>query len=710
MAFLQGVLRPELFDRLARTVLAAAEFHDLGKLDDANQSVLRGETKAKSLPVVHSDAGVVATRDSSFMVALLIASHHVGLPDFTDLANQRQDELLRADVPVSMRMRNNLQCLLSRHEEACGESPFPVLPSAFPDGVDLPTFCRQALSLLVDADHTDSSAPNRPLEEIRSEQTVCLLPAERLAALDAFVAGYSKSGERNALRADLYQECRTSCISENIVACDSPVGSGKTTAVMAYLLLTARKRGLRRIFVILPFTNIISKSVKTYRKALVLPGEDPEKVVAEVHHLVDFDGDASRNYATMWNAPVVVTTAVAFFETMASAHPSALRRLHELPGSAVFVDEAHAALPARFFPVTWKWMLSYAADWNVHWVLASGSLVRFWELDVVRRAIRNACGASDVSVPALSTPLLRHRASAYDKARVAFRTMGNDVSVDGLAEAVCLSQGPRVVILNTVQNAAIVADTFRKSGKFDAVFHLSTALAPVDRDEALSAVLERLKSDRHGNWVLVGTSCIEAGMDFDFANGFREMASLASLVQASGRVNRNGERIGSAIYSFKLGPDKRLNKNRSIEDSVRVMERLLKRGAEIGSDLCTDALRMELTLDPAAADSYSRMVEAEMRLDFKDVARRYKIITADTRTVITSREIVDRLESHAHVDWRDIQRSSVKIWGYRLEDLRIPEVSGCPGLYKWTLEYDEFLGYMAGVVKLEAVLSNGGVI
>jgi len=122
--------------------------------------------------------------------------------------------------------------------------------------------------------------------------------------------------------------------------CEAPVGTGKTTAVMAHLLRAAQERGLRHIFVVLPFTNIIRQAVKVYRNALVLDGENPEEVVAELHHLADFEAVETRHMAALWRAPIIVTTAVQFFETLAGNHPARLRKLHELPGSAVFVTKS----------------------------------------------------------------------------------------------------------------------------------------------------------------------------------------------------------------------------------------------------------------------------------------------------------------------------------------------------------------------------------
>lgn len=111
------------------------------------------------------------------------------------------------------------------------------------------------------------------------------------------------------------------------MACDSPVGSGKTTAVMVHLLHAAVTKNLRRIFVVLPFTNIIDQSVDVYRRALLRDGEAPEDVVAAHHHKAEFSEPEARQYSFLWHAPIVVTTAVQFFQTLAARMPAALRKL-----------------------------------------------------------------------------------------------------------------------------------------------------------------------------------------------------------------------------------------------------------------------------------------------------------------------------------------------------------------------------------------------
>lgn len=702
---LTGRIAPALINGLQTIVLPAANKHDLGKLDLENQAVLCGVRKSKVLPIIHTDAGAVELMgEDAFTSALLVASHHVGLPDFVKLGNTDEVDLLRAEDPAR-RMKEPLDVLLGRHATALGEpqgtqtvGPFDIPAS------DSAMFYRMALSMLVDADHSDSARPNCPLGDIISDDLAPLMPERRLAALDAYVSSLDTGTERNALRRAIYEECKISVHSDRIVACDSPVGSGKTTAMMAHLLAVAKARNLRRIFVVLPFTNIIKQSAEIYRKALVLPGEKADDVIAEVHHLADFDNEASREYATQWNAPIIVTTAVAFFETLAAARPAALRRLHELAASAVFVDEAHAAVPAKFLPVVWRWMQAFADDWNVHWVLASGSLVRFWEMPEVKVS---ADAASPVrNVPMLASGALRNRSAEFESSRVSFLTIKDAISVDGLLKAVSQAAGPRLVILNTIQNAAVVASMFLNSGKFKNVFHLSTALTPADRETTLNRVRQELEVDKNGNWVLVGTSCIEAGVNLDFATGFREMASLTSLLQTSGRVNRSGDRHDARVISFRFNRGYCLNANPELEDAAFVLRKILEEGCPVSASLCTEALRRELRLNPGAEGLLQQVILKEKLMQFPEVERLFKIIASDTRTVIVDPSIVNRMEDFKPVDWREIIRGSVQIWSNKIEMMCIPEVSGHPGVFKWNLEYSPFLGVMEGILKITNTFDN----
>ena len=132
---------------------------------------------------------------------------------------------------------------------------------------------RQMLSCLVDADHMDTARHYRKFPQAQAVNIPTLRAKERLEKLNQFVSGLGDKSERSKLRSEMYRVCRDSAVKENIVACNSPVGSAKTTALMAYALQQAISRKSRRIFVVLPFTNIIRQSVEVYREALCLPAD-----------------------------------------------------------------------------------------------------------------------------------------------------------------------------------------------------------------------------------------------------------------------------------------------------------------------------------------------------------------------------------------------------------------------------------------------------
>jgi hypothetical protein len=50
---------------------------------------------------------------------------------------------------------------------------------------------------------------------------------------------------------------------------------------------------------------------------------------------------------------------VSFFETLAGHTTRFLRKLHQLVGSIVIIDESHASTPYRLYPQNERWMKEY---------------------------------------------------------------------------------------------------------------------------------------------------------------------------------------------------------------------------------------------------------------------------------------------------------------------------------------------------------------
>jgi CRISPR/Cas system-associated endonuclease/helicase Cas3 len=570
--------------------------------------------------------------------------------------------------------------------------------SHVPNG-DLSVFLRILLSCLADADHTDTAVNYGNYPAV--EKLIPLQPEDRLTQLDRYVQALGGNDERSDLRREMYSACRDAEIMQNISACNSPVGSGKTTAVMAHLLTQAKKRGLRRIFVVLPFTNIIRQSVKTYRDALVLPGENPEEVVAELHHRADFESENARYLTALWRAPIIVTTAVAFFETLASNTPATLRRLHELPGSAIFVDESHATLPVKLLPLAWKWINIYSGEWGCYWALTSGSLNRFWKIPEIAQQI------ADIHVPEIVDNRLRKKLFVYEKDRIVYKSDLLPRKKEELVDWICSFPGPRLVILNTVQSAAVLADTFEQRFGRSRVEHLSTALTAIDREKTLERVQRRLAvPDIDTNWTLIATSCVEAGIELSFRTGFRELASLLSLLQAAGRINRDGRFKNAEIWTFRIASDRMLIENPCMKDSSAILREYIESEKEISPALSTQSIADEIHLT-GVRNIYEELLEKERVNSFRSVENLFKVINSDTRIVVVDEKVAYELQ-HGKVDWQELQKNSVQIAHYMLKELGTQEI--LPGIYRWNLDYNEFLGYMAGIVQLKKFYDKAIII
>lgn len=690
--YLENMGRYIMLDRdlLAGTAKKAALYHDLGKLNKENQEVLAGRKQLKALPRNHVDAGVAYFLNEghfSAIAAAAIQAHHIGFPDFSNEQNKGEcafrDESIMAKVDQELSELETIHSQLIQTSATFGNEEIKG---------DRSIFLRMLLSCLADADHTNTAVHylNYPV----SMESVPLRAAERLHCLDQYVVGLAGGNdERGALRKEMYSACRDADIHSSICSCDSPVGSGKTTAVMAHLLAQAARRGLRRIFVILPFTNIITQSVDVYRKALVLPGENAEDVVAELHHRAEFESEDARHLTALWRAPIIVTTAVAFFETLASNSTATLRRLHELPGSAVFVDESHAALPATLLPLAWKWIQIYAEEWSCYWVLASGSLNQFWMIpEIANENVRSR-------VPEIVDDQLRARLSIYEKSRISYRSELRPKNVVELVTWISGFRGPRLIIVNTVQSAAAVAAYLAEHFGRNRVEHLSTALTPANRENTLARVISRLNTPGDEDWTLVATSCVEAGVNLSFRNGFRELGSLVSLLQTAGRVNREGLYSDSEIWTFCLAEDRMLKINPGMKGSAAVLKRYFERGETIRPELSTQSIKEEIALY-GLSGKHQKLIINEKLLNFPWIEKEFNVIDTETRIVVVDPDIQEKLR-HAQISWRDLQKVSVQIAKYKLDELRTPVVMD--NIYGWNLDYDNFLGYMAGIIKIKKV-------
>ncbi|SPD73548.1 CRISPR-associated HD domain protein [uncultured Desulfobacterium sp.] len=690
----------ELFSSVVR---AAAEYHDLGKLDEANQEVLRGKT-SKPLPLDHSDGGTAyLLGKKSIPAALCVLSHHAGLPSIPEEKSKVHPFRINVHVKNDEKtVREITEIKLARYiSKHSAEMEF--IPDLLERGAPGKTFLRFALSCLVDADHADTA---RHYGRGIDVDKMSLNAKERLHLLDIYVNSLRPKDvtpERLSIRREFYKACREGPTSRGLNSCSMPVGTGKTTSVMAHLLMSALHFNLRKIFIVLPFTNIIDQSVRTYRQSLVVPGESPESVVAAHHHRAEYENPLLMAASFLWDAPITVTTAVQFFETLAANRPVALRKLHNLAGSAIFIDEAHAALPAHLWPQAWKWLEDLVQNWGCHIVLGSGTLAHFWKLQEFSE--------TEVMVPEISGGSLYQKASGLEDRRIVYPPIIKEpMGIDDLCKWIISLPGPRIVVMNTVQSAAALANNINEAQGRNAVEHLSTAIAPVHRRDTLDRVTVRLNDSKDdGSWTLVATTCAEAGLNFSFRSAARELSSLASLIQIGGRVNRECEKgTDCQVWSFQIREDELLRKHPQFSTSAKVLQQIFDEN-KVGPDFCTEAMMREVREKNSVMAKDDLIVRAEKQGKYPDVANLFKVIDeGETFTVIIDSDFKERLESGGKPTRQEMQNLTVKMRKMHIANLGLPKVKvgfprvkGYDELFFCPPEfYDSFLGYMRGVLKI----------
>lgn len=717
----------------------ALPIHDIGKLEAGNQAILCGN-RTGSLPYDHIEAGVaLATRQKDFLAAWLIRAHHApGLASNKDerglAKNQRlgADNLLRGkrhrrdcyDKDIIEEHKNliaktdkHIEQMRADHESVC--DPIPTTqPSERPKENALDV--RLLLSCLVDADHSDTAAYYTGNSIIQPEDSIAPRWEQRLQQLRQKISELQGDDpERKGLRDELFRQCLNNNSNDPIVTCAAPVGLGKTTAVTANLLQRAIRHKLRRIFIIAPFTNVISQTARRLREYLVLEGEDPYSVIVEHHHRADFTTPENRQYAQTWQAPIVVTTAVQFFETLASALPAPLRKLHRLPGSAIFIDEAHACVPPHLMRQTWHWIKKLADIWSCHFVLASGSLVKYWEeADIV---------AADeaATLPSLLQQDFFNQTQTAEHQRLTFERLneGNAFGKNDLLKFVTEDtlEGNRLIILNTVQSAAVFAHSLQNEIQPELsscaslserkVLHLSTALAPIDRERIIAELDKRQARDnkwKNKDWYLVATSCVEAGVDLDFDFGFRERCSLTSFLQTAGRINREASNCKSILYDFALFADDGILRHPGFQDSIAVFEnyweKLISSKTSL-DELSTKAIREEMSKHDKKK-STEQLFNDEMKCNFQQVQQQFKIIASNTITAVVDENLKQQIEKNIPVSYREIQENSVQIWRNKIDSFGVTPCEEKSGIYFWNRRYDgNFLGYM---VDWQNMIQQGG--
>jgi len=500
--------------------------HDLGKYGAAFQARLHdGTTRAD-----HSTAGAVWARKYlperwGRLLAHAVAGHHAGLKDDLLGSGGRIEAKKSLLDPIEPAARADGLALPRTVAGPSGMRPAPG-----EDGFQMEFLTRMVFSCLIDADRTAAAAFEAGAGAVSQAGYPTIAALE--TALQASMQRRTATPNRlNALRDEVLRAVVAKAAEpKGVFTLTVPTGGGKTLTSLAFALAHARERQLDRVVVVIPYTSIIEQTARVYRDAL---GE-LRGAVLEHHSAFEMKNegkwanervgpDRLRLAMERWDSPIVVTTAVQFFESLFSDRPSRCRKLHSLARSVVVLDEAQT-IPLRLLLPCIAALKELARNYGSSVVLCTATQPA---LTAPADGRPGLCGGfEDVRELAPKVPELFAALR-----RVTVRDVGVQ---DDAALAERIAASPQALCI--VNQRAHARALFRTIQDLAGAKHLSTCMHSVHRRRVLDAIKADLLAGRPCR--VISTSLIEAGVDVDFPLVLRASAGLDQIAQAAGRCNR----------------------------------------------------------------------------------------------------------------------------------------------------------------------------
>lgn len=518
----------------------AGLWHDLGKYSCEFQQMLQKSTgnniniETTAGHPDHSSAGAQLANDMlsngyGKLLSYAIAGHHSGLLDG----------------------KSNEACLEDRLEKKipeCFDCPkdilefYPkikLLPITITKGnnervaFQLQFFIRMLFSCLVDADFLDTRAfmeqnnisliNNYP--ELHEMQNKLMKALEKLSseASDTFV---------NKYRREILSQCISSADkTPGLFSLTVPTGGGKTLSSLAFAMKHAIKYGMQRIIYVIPYTNIIEQNAGVFRQIF---GDD---AIIEHHSNIEINEDdyKTRFVIENWDAPLIVTTNVQFFESLFHNKSSRCRKIHNITNSVVILDEAQM-LPVSLLKPCLEVLRTLTDSYKTTIVLCTATQPSLSKTDEFKNGLENVREI-------IANPIELY--NQFKRVQITLLSKSEKKTTDSELSKMLLEHKQVLCVVNTRHHARKLYERIEDK---EGLYHLSALMCPVHRSKSIQKIKIALKNDEKCR--VISTQLIEAGVDIDFPVVFRSSAGIDSIAQSAGRCNREGELEIGEVYVF----------------------------------------------------------------------------------------------------------------------------------------------------------------
>lgn len=475
---------------------------------------------------------------------------------------------------------------------------------------------------------------------------------------------------------------------------DMPTGSGKTLCSLKLAL----ESGKKRIIYVIPYTSIIEQTANKFEKMFgdVLP-------VLQHHSNYSYDGNTEEEKKTVeklkrtcenWDAPLIITTSVQFFQSIYHYKGSALRKLHNLRDSVIVFDEIHL-IPTELLRPCLKAVGYITKYLNSEALFLSATMPDYSKL-------------FDKFLPDVNyNKLVTDRTNFKYFKKCEYKDMGK-TTLETIAENASRCKNALIVV-NTKKTAAELYNLVQGEK-----YHLSANMTPAHRSRVIEVVRNKLENGEP--ITVVSTSLVEAGVDLDFNTVFRQLSGLDSILQAGGRCNREGKDAKGYVYVFDI--DETYRKGSDLAMRINKTKGLLEKYQDITSYDCIkeyyDSI-FDFNQSRIAENSIAKYNEQSNSFDrqglmspysipFRSYAMQFEYISADTISIViddpndqTCHELVETLRNGDMSVRRALQKYSVSVYMNVFKDLYSQGVLNDHGTGIFILENQSYYNNETGL-------------